>query len=86
MTPCAFTRGESNSGRESDFGTTPVSCLGGCLGGWAGEGEAAAASAIPDTERPEKRRSVCCKAFVQNCRKSAGVEPSHREKCADAPG
>ncbi len=25
MTSCAFTRGESNSGRESDFGTTPVS-------------------------------------------------------------
>ncbi len=24
MTSCAFTRGESNSGRESDFGTTPV--------------------------------------------------------------
>ncbi len=23
MTSCAFTRGESNSGRESDFGTTP---------------------------------------------------------------
>ncbi len=26
MTSCAFTRGESNSGRESDFGTTPVKC------------------------------------------------------------
>ncbi len=25
MTSCAFTRGESNSGRESDFGTTPES-------------------------------------------------------------
>ncbi len=24
MTSCAFTRGESNSGRESDFGTTPA--------------------------------------------------------------
>ncbi len=24
MTSCAFTRGESNSGRESDFGTTAL--------------------------------------------------------------
>ncbi len=43
----------------------PVSCLRG-----RGE-EAAAASALPDTERPEKRRSECCKAFVQNCGKTA---------------
>ncbi len=28
-------------------------------------------SALPDTERPEKRRSDCCKAFVQNCGKTA---------------
>ncbi len=28
MTSCAFTRGESNSGRESDFGTTPALGMG----------------------------------------------------------
>ncbi len=43
----------------------PVSCLRG-----RGE-EAAAASALPDTGRPEKPRSYCCKAFVQNCGKTA---------------
>ncbi len=43
----------------------PVSCLRG-----RGE-EAAAASALPDTERPEKPRSDCCKAFVQNRGKTA---------------
>ncbi len=43
----------------------PVSCLRG-----RGE-EAATASALPDTERPEKPRSDCCKAFVQNCVKTA---------------
>ncbi len=33
MTSCAFTRGESNSGRESDFGTTPAAMMdgGGCV-------------------------------------------------------
>ena len=46
--------------------------------GEKGEEEAAAASA--DTERPQKL-SDCSKAFEQNCRKSVGVEPSHREKC-----
>ncbi len=43
----------------------PVSCLRG-----RGE-EAAAASALPDTGRPEKPRSYCCKAFVRNCGKTA---------------
>ncbi len=43
----------------------PVSCLRG-----RGE-EAAAASALPDTGRPEKQRSYCCKAFVRNCGKTA---------------
>ncbi len=34
MTSCAFTRGESNSGRESDFGTTGVASSGESGAAW----------------------------------------------------